>query len=315
MDNIITENENKLRYYTINEDSARRAKEMMSFSDYIEGSTTAEYKNLVDEVYTMAEKVMADRGGEKGQKALNLADRYAKKLAEYFNNDSRIGCMCASVMIAGPSNFPVRKKEKQNQAHDRNMEFYNEVKGVKERISNLLYCKEIINSKDADAIEQLQDKADRLNDLQDLMKGVNAYYKKNNTIEGCSLLNEDEIRKLQAGMNSSYHLENKPYPTWALTNNRQNLKATLDRLKGLEKAKERGTTEEVNDFCTVIENTEIMRLQLIFDGKPNDETRKVLKSNGFRWAPSEGAWQRQLTENARYSAKTVIGMLKELNAS
>ena len=40
------------------------------------------------------------------------------------------------------------------------------------------------------------------------------------------------------------------------------------------------------------------RLRVFFDGKPDADTRAELKSNGFRWAPSVGAWQRQLTDNA-----------------
>ena len=31
---------------------------------------------------------------------------------------------------------------------------------------------------------------------------------------------------------------------------------------------------------------------------PDADTRAELKSSGFRWAPSVGAWQRQLTDNA-----------------
>jgi hypothetical protein len=49
-----------------------------------------------------------------------------------------------------------------------------------------------------------------------------------------------------------------------------------------------------------------MRLQLLFDGKPDEKTRSVLKSNGFKWAPSQNAWQRQLTENAKYSLQRII---------
>jgi hypothetical protein len=33
-------------------------------------------------------------------------------------------------------------------------------------------------------------------------------------------------------------------------------------------------------------------VQLIFPGKPSDEIRARLKSNGFRWSPTAGAWQR-----------------------
>ena len=40
------------------------------------------------------------------------------------------------------------------------------------------------------------------------------------------------------------------------------------------------------------------RLQLIFAEKPDADTRQALKSEGFKWAPSQGAWQRQLNQNA-----------------
>ena len=55
----------------------------------------------------------------------------------------------------------------------------------------------------------------------------------------------------------------------------------------------------------VVENTEIMRLQIIFDGKPDPEVRTVLKKNGFKWAPSQGAWQRLLNTSARYALNCV----------
>ena len=39
-------------------------------------------------------------------------------------------------------------------------------------------------------------------------------------------------------------------------------------------------------------------MQLIFADKPDADTRQALKSEGFKWAPSQGAWQRQLNQNA-----------------
>lgn len=42
---------------------------------------------------------------------------------------------------------------------------------------------------------------------------------------------------------------------------------------------------------------EAARVQLFFDGKPDDETRAKLKANGFRWSPRFGAWQRHNTPN------------------
>lgn len=44
------------KYYPINEDLARRAKEMNSFYDYVPGSATAEYQRMVDEAAEIAEQ-------------------------------------------------------------------------------------------------------------------------------------------------------------------------------------------------------------------------------------------------------------------
>lgn len=46
--------------------------------------------------------------------------------------------------------------------------------------------------------------------------------------------------------------------------------------------------------------------QLKFDGKPPQEQREILKKHGFRWSPTQEAWQRQLTPNAEYSIDYVI---------
>lgn len=43
-----------------------------------------------------------------------------------------------------------------------------------------------------------------------------------------------------------------------------------------------------------------------FDGKPPQEQREILKKHGFRWSPTQEAWQRQLTSNAEYSIDYVI---------
>lgn len=66
-----------------------------------------------------------------------------------------------------------------------------------------------------------------------------------------------------------------------------------------------------NKLFDVLENAENKRLQLFFDEKPEETTRKILKSHGFRWAPSQKAWQRVLTNNARWALKSVEKELAE----
>jgi hypothetical protein len=48
------------------------------------------------------------------------------------------------------------------------------------------------------------------------------------------------------------------------------------------------------------------RVRIYFDGRPDEATRSKLKGAGWRWAPSAGAWQRKLTNNAISSAKVLM---------
>ena len=43
------------KYYPINEEAARRAKNANSFSDYVPGSATAAYREMVDRAYALGE--------------------------------------------------------------------------------------------------------------------------------------------------------------------------------------------------------------------------------------------------------------------
>ena len=71
-----------INYYPINEGAARRAKEMNSFSDYKEGSATAEYRAMVDKAAAIAEKQKSRVDPMYHEKIDHLLDTYARKLAE-----------------------------------------------------------------------------------------------------------------------------------------------------------------------------------------------------------------------------------------
>lgn len=300
-----------MKYYEINEEAARQARGMWSFSDYKHGSKTAEYKAQVDECYSRVDKLPADLK-EKGEA---IADRYARRLAEWYNKQFRIEMMCPSIMISGGSNFPVRKKEKQNATQDRHYQLYNEIQKMPEKINGLLRGTNIIKSGDADALEQLQKKLEKAKALQAEMKAVNAYYRKNKTLKGYKDYSDEKAEKLDEAIKSSMY--GVPFPPYALQNNNakiRNTKARIAQLERLKKEAETATEQQKDEYQTelfeVIENAEIMRLQLKFDGKPDADTRTVLKRHGFRWSPTNGVWQRQLTSNAKYAVKQVIKELE-----
>lgn len=66
------------------------------------------------------------------------------------------------------------------------------------------------------------------------------------------------------------------------------------------------THEGADKYFKIERNKDVNRLQLKFDGKPPQEQREILKKHGFRWSPTQEAWQRQLTPNAEYSIDYVI---------
>lgn len=305
------------QYVTINEESARIAHSLMSMSDYQEGSKTASYRAQVNEAYDLAEKVVEKRGERFEKRAQILADRYARNLGKYYNEDARIGCMCPSVLISGAANFPVRKKERQVAAWDKNQEYYKYCDKILSQLKRLMTCSEVIKCDDENAIEALKEKIEAKEESQERMKEVNKYWRKNGTMTGCGFLTDEQIEKINRSMaEDTWRLSGVPFGSYHLQNNLANIKRLKGRLEELQNTKEKGSSEADYGEFKVIENTDIMRIQIMFDGKPEETVRNVLKANGFRWAPSQEAWQRQLTSNGKYALRKVIEELgAEVQAS
>lgn len=283
-----------VRYYPINEEAARRAKEAISFSDYRPGSATAEYRHYVDQAVEIAERQKKRVEPEYHEKIDQLLDTYARKLAENMNKGYEITARVPSVLIAGPANFPVRAKEKQNAASDRNMEEFQYIQGLLDKIRSTGMGG--ISADDPQAVSKLEKKLEKLEASQELMKTVNAYYRKHGTLDGCPHLTEKGIENLKADMASSWHYEKKPFQSWQLSNNNAEIRRLKGRIEELTRHKEAAYVGWEFEGGTVEINREANRLQIYFEGKPDATVRDELKSNGFRWSPKAEAWQRQLND-------------------
>lgn len=300
------------KYFEINENSARVAHDMMSMREYKTGSTTLGYRSEVDEVYDLADKAAAKRPSE-SERVYRLAERYAKKLADYYNKESSIGMMCPSILVSGASNFPTKKKNRQVAAWDRNHQFYTEIQDIPKKIENILYGKEIIKSNDERAIEKLEEQLNDLKERQELMKEANKAVRMKDTEAG-----DDKLRELGFDEEHIKSLRTPDYcgrlgfPGYELTNINANIHRIEGRIKSIQTVKSKETTESDYRTFKAVENTEAMRYQIIFDGKPDADIRDILKGNGFKWAPSQGAWQRQITANGKYAFKKVIEELQKL---
>lgn len=292
----------QVKYYPINEAAAKRAKEMNSFSDYTPGSATLEYKSLVDQAAEIAENQKKRVDPSFHGKIDALLDAYSKKLAANMNNGFAIDSRVPSVLIAGGSNFPTRKKEKQNAARDKNYGEWKDIQGLLEKIRSTGMGG--ISADDPDAVKKLTAKLEKLTKAQESMKAVNAYYRKHKSLEGCPELDSEAIEKLKKRMEIK-GMQDKPYPSWALSNNNAEIRRIKERIQSLSVNKEELYTgwEFAGGKAEI--NVKDNRLQLFFDDKPDGKIRDELKANGFRWSPKASAWQRQLNSNAIYAADAI----------
>ena len=297
-------------YYSINEGAARRAKEMNSFSDYPPGSATAKYRHYVDKAFALAQEQKKRVDPMYHEKIDSLLDTYARKLAVNMNHGYEIDARVPSIMIAGGSNFPVRQKEKQNAARDSNMQEWQYIQGLLDKIRSTGMGG--IRQDDPQAIPKLQKKLDGLEKAQETMKAVNAYYRKHGTLDGCPHLSPENLENLKADMASGWHYEKKPFQSWELSNNNAEIRRVRQRIESLTRASEVAYVGWEFDGGHVEANRDQGRLQVFFDGKPEADARQQLKENGFRWAPSVGAWQRLLNDNA-YRASDRIACIQPLS--
>lgn len=291
-----------MSYYTINEEAARRANDMNSFRDYKAGSATAEYRRMVDVATELAERQKQRVDPMYHEKIDRLLEIYCRKLAENMNASYSIEARCPSILISGGGNFPVRKKEKQNAARDRNLEEWNYIQGLLDKIRSVGTGG--ISSDDPQAVEKLEAKLATLEKHQEMMKAANAAIRMKDPAKGDAKLAElgytpEDIAKLRA----PDFCGRIGYPAYELQNNNANIRRIRGRIAELKKRTESTPEGWEFDGGRVVVNTAENRLQIIFDGKPNADIRTELKGEGFRWAPSQGAWQRQLTDNAMRAAR------------
>ncbi|MCL2393038.1 MAG: DUF3560 domain-containing protein, partial [Oscillospiraceae bacterium] len=162
-----------------------------------------------------------------------------------------------------------------------------------------------ISSDDPNAVGKLREKLESLENSQITMKAVNAYYRKHGTLDGCPDLDEDTLTKLKVSMGRDWRKNPKPFESYALSNNSAEIRRVKKRIEALERSSDNPADGWDFNGGKVVINKEVNRLQIIFDEKPSEELRAELKRNGFRWAPSQNAWQRQYTDNAMRSIKQI----------
>ena len=254
--------------------------------------------------------------------ALEAMERFKQRYRSAFT--ARLGAQSriVSSMIAGPSRFPVRQMEKRNATEGKRLQ---ELVDVQEGGEAWVW-KHVQDYRKAQELEHAgskgnlyRQKAERLQKLQALMVAANKIVRAKATAEA-------KIARMgELGLSPARAAELlKPdfagrygFADYQLTNNGAEIRRLLKQAEA-EDAKDARPTADVlqtDDGIRVVDNAEADRVQIVFPGKPDDATRTALKARGFRWSPTEGAWQRQRTNAALYWAQQLVQGLSGAKAN
>ena len=137
-------------------------------------------------------------------------------------------------------------------------------------------------------------------ELQETMKGVNAYWRQTGTCMGAPGITDEQAKKLDNKIQTSQYSweRQQPFSTYDLTNNNSKIKRLESKLKEVSK----GYNGWEFNGGRAEANTEMNRLQLFFDERTDKETHSALRRAGFVFSHTNGAYQRQLNDNAIYAA-------------
>jgi hypothetical protein len=170
-----------------------------------------------------------------------------------------------------------------------------------------------IASDDPDAVTKLKKKLASLEDAQKKMKAANVALRKNKTDETRldALIKLGFSESTANGLLEPDYSGRRGFPSYSLTNNNAKIKTTKKRVEALEQeALSEDLTKTYPGFVYK-EDTFDARSKFIFEDKPSEAIRKILKTNGFRWSPTNSAWMRLLNNRSRYIAKSITDEIIE----
>ena len=278
------------------------------------------FMQILDDLNKDAQEYVKRGGDERYIKA--KTEEYARLILRQENKriSARTGLL--SSMIVGPAKFPKRRQEAKQERYDRvSSEAFKKInqyiKEHKKLDPQNVQTEKLVQGEGVAQYER------RIEELE----AVKARWKASQKIARDKSLSNaqktEEMKKLgfkegDFGKNAPLHEGLPKGASFASINAK-----IRDAKKSIEQEKERAKDlEQANslneDKYTLSSGLEFEierderdnRLRLVFDGKPDNETRKTLKSNGFRWSPRNGAWQRQLTRNALSALPRVLSKLK-----
>jgi len=222
----------------------------------------------------------------------------------------------ANPMITGRAKFPVERNRRANEIAVKRFEAIEDhlekaMKAAERKAFPYGMKGDPVKNEDPEAVSKLEERLERLKGLQAKMKEANRLFRSGDDQALIEMgFSPEQVEEWRTS--TDIFKAGPPFKSFDLASVRGKIKRVEERLVVLKRRAERLEREGGNPTYVVVpgmrivENLELDRLQLFFDGKPKDEVRALLKRNGFKWAPSKGAWQRKLTDNAKRAVRYIV---------
>ncbi len=170
-----------------------------------------------------------------------------------------------------------------------------------------------IRSDNPEALELLREKLAKLQAGHKAMVDANKVIRKSPKNE---LTEEKRVALIALGIPEKEHAElfapryGRPgFASFSLSNSTGNIGNVKKRIAELEAREGFETCNEFINGIEIVQNVEENRVQIFFQGKPDDDTRTDMKRHGFKWSRRNGCWQTWLkhwnVREARRIAETI----------
>lgn len=220
---------------------------------------------------------------------------------ERFRQGYRRHCLHYLASLAPPGASPLRRSRRFDTAESRRVHLARFRERARAAVTRILRpdLAPISSDRPVEGLRRLGVKLKRLLARLARMEQINAAHTKflrsPASLEALGLSPEDKIlvRDYRPKNDWAPH----PFATHQFQNLRANIRRVRDQLQEFKVKAETAQKPEIEIACTgyrVRQNFALNRIQLLFPGKPPEGARSYLKGHGFRWAPSQNAWQRHL---------------------
>lgn len=261
-------------------------------------------KELDEDIAHITNLATTDESKAKLEETLSrYKQKYESLLSAWLHSHSNV----ASSFITGPANFPTERNRKRGEWADNK---YNEFREWRKKALKAI---ERDLKEPVDELAMNRKKLENEKALHHIMVEANKIIRKNiPEVEKTDKLKElglsdADVRKLFM----PDYMGRIGYPSFALTNSSARIKQYEKRVAELEsKEQAKGKEDEqiAFDDGEVILNYQLDRIQIVYAEKPSADTIAKLKSKGFKWSPSNRAWQRHLNNAGKYAVTEMTGV-------